>query len=322
MRKQRDNSDICVRTEQINLHRYSKIGILMFCVCLICSYVGMFTPVTVKAQGKLGFAGKIMEADIVAEKDVTVEEFYVYDRADLLSEEEEMDINEQILSVIETTGWNVAAVTIDNAQGLSSAKYADTFYDEWAGIDTDGFLVLIDMDNREIYISTSGIAIRYLYDTRIENILDEGYYYISDGEYADCLGAMISTAEYYYYEGIPEDQYNYNVETGAVSEYRVLTWMEVVPVLLLAAFVGVGIYWGVSKRYSIKGGSYDYPLMKYGRVNLVSKEDHFIRKNITHQRIPKNPDNGGPRSNGGGGGHRSSVHSSGGGSHGGGGRKF
>ena len=40
---------------------------------------------------------------------------------------------------------------------------------------TDGLALLIDMDNREITVSTSGIAIRYLTDERIENILDAGY---------------------------------------------------------------------------------------------------------------------------------------------------
>lgn len=328
MRKKRENMESCVKTDQmisVRSIRMKSLNLKVWiqCICiayLVFAYLG--TPLFVNAQGNLPLSEQKIYFESVEDENIVVEESCVYtvnDEAGLLSEDEVSELEQQVISLVEKTGWNVGAFTIDDAQGLSTLQYADTCYNEWAGVDTDGFLVLIDMDNREIYISTSGIAIRYLYDTRIEDILDEGYYYISNGEYADCLEAMIRTAEHYYEEGIPEDQYNYDVETGAVSEYRVLTWMEAVPVLLVAAFSGIGIYWGVSKSYSVKGSiSDDYPLTKYGSVDLIAKEDHFIRKNITHQRIQKNTSSGGTS----GGGHRSSVHRSGGGSHGGGGRKF
>lgn len=253
---------------------------------------------------------------------VNAEVYFVYDEADLLSDTEEEALDNRIYALMEETGWNIYAVTIDDAQGFSAAAFADALYEDWAGIDTDGFLVLIDMDNREIYLSTSGIAIRYLYDERVERVLDAGYSYVSDGEYASCLSEMISSVEYYYGEGIPEDQYNYDVETGAVSEYYVLTWMEAVPVLLLAALVGFGIYKGITRSYVLNGTDYEYPYTKYGNVNLTKHVDHFLRQSVVHQRIQTNTNSGGaPRS--GGSSHRSSTHrSSGGGRHGGGGRKF
>ena len=322
----RKNIESCVKTDQIVSTRGVKtkscsLQIWIWCVCtayLVFAYLG--TPFFVNAQGNL----PLEKIHFASEEDenITVRESGIYtvtDEAGLLSDDEVVQLEEQIIAFVEKTGWNIGAVTIGDALGLSTAQYADSCYNEWAGVDTDGFLVLIDMDNREIYISTSGIAIRYLYDTRIEDILDEGYYYISNSEYANCLEAMIRTAEHYYEEGIPQDQHNYDVETGAISEYRVLTLTEIVLSLVIAALAGFGIYFGVSKSYSLKGDKYDYPIAKYGRVNLISKEDHFIRKHITQQRIQKDTDNDSGSS---GGGHRSSVHSSGGGSHGGGGRKF
>jgi len=250
---------------------------------------------------------------------VNAEVYYVYDEADLLSDSEEEALDNQIYELIEETGWNIYAVTIDDAQGFSTAAFADALYEDWAGIDTDGCLVLIDMDNREIYLSTSGIAIRYLYDERVESILDTGFSYVSDGEYASCLSEMISSAEYYYGEGIPEDQYNYDVETGAISEYYVLTGGEIVVVLLLAVLVGFGIYKGISKSYKLNGTDYEYPYTKYGNVNLTKQTDQFLRQSVVHQRIQTNTNSG----SGSGSNHRSSTHrSSGGGTHGGGGRKF
>jgi len=248
-----------------------------------------------------------------------ISESHVYDYAGLLSVDEISALDEQIDSMVKKTDWDIFAVTTYDAEGKSSMAYADDFYDERTAEDSDGILVLIDMDNREIYASTYGKAIRYLTDMRIERILDDGFYYVSDGEYASCLSAMLEGAEYYYDAGIQEDQYNYDIETGAVSEYRSLTWMEVVPVFLLAIGVGIAIYAIVVKSYSMKGGRYDYPYMKYGKLDLIEHEDHFIRQNITHQRIQTNSGGGSSRSSSG----RSSTHrSSSGRSHGGGGRKF
>ncbi|MBQ8280494.1 MAG: TPM domain-containing protein [Roseburia sp.] len=255
------------------------------------------------------------------ESEVTdVVESYVYDYAGLLSTDEIAALESQIATMKEKTGWDVFAVTTNDAEGKSAMAYADDFYDEQTTEDSDGILVLIDMDNREIYISTGGEAIRYLTDARIERVLDDGFYYVSNGEYASCLSAMLSTAEYYYDAGIQESQYNYDVETGAVSEYRTLTWMEVIPVLLLAIGVGLAIYFMVVKSYSLKGGRYDYPYMKYGKLDLTAHEDHFIREHTTHHRIQTSSSSGGSHRSSGG---RSSVHrSSSGHSHGGGGRRF
>lgn len=249
-------------------------------------------------------------------------EGYVYDYAGLLSYDEISELEEQIVDMREKTDWDIFAVTIYDAEGKSSMAYADDFYDERTTDDSDGILVLIDMDNREIYISTCGKAIRYLEDTRTERILDEGYYYVSDGEYASCLSAMLSSAEYFYDSGISQNQYNEDIEVGSISVYRTLAWMEVIPVLLLAVGVGLAIYFIVVKSYSMKGGRYDYPYMKYGKIELISQEDRFIRQNVTHYRIQTNSGSGhgtGGRGSSG----RSSVHrSSSGRSHGGGGRKF
>ena len=243
----------------------------------------------------------------------------VYDEAGLLSEEEHVELLEQVNALREKTGWDIFAVTTSNANGKSSRDYADDLYDAQTDVDSDGVLVLIDMDNREICISTAGEAIRYLEDERIENILDDAYYYVSDGDYADCLSEMLSGVEYYYEQGIHEDQYNEDVETGDISEYRTLTGMEVITVLFLAVGVGWIIYTMVVKSYSMKGNRYDYPYMKYSKVDVVKQEDRFIRQYVTHQRIQTNSGgrSGGQSSN------KSSTHtSSSGRSHGGGGRKF
>ena len=299
-----------------------KIWKKMVTAILLCML--LVVPVTVGATENAISDTEVVATEITiteAEKSdaVNAAEGYVYDYAGLMSGEEITELEIQIADMKEKTGWDIFAVTTDYAEGKSAIAYADDFYDERTAEDSDGILVLIDMDNREIYVSTCGEAIRYLTDARIERILDDGFYYVSNGAYASCLSAMLDKAEVYYDTGIQQNQYNYDVETGAVSEYRVLTWMEVVPVFFLAAIVGFAIFFGVKKSYSMKGGRYEYPYMKYGKLDLTTHQDQFLRTHTTHHRIQTSSSGSGGRSSGG----RSSTHrSSSGRSHGGGGRRF
>lgn len=240
----------------------------------------------------------------------------VYDDAGLLTEGEITLLNESIAKLQDASGWNVYAVTTDDAQGKSAVAYADDFFDTHSTEQEDGVVALIDMDNREIYLSTGGEAIRYLTDDRIDAVLDDAYDYISDEEYGSCLEAMVIGVDSYYNQGIPAGQYNYNEETGEISRYRSITVMEAGIALLVAVAAGVAVILIIIGKYQLHFGTYKYPFHDFGEVNLKVSEDRFVNQTVTQRRIPKET-----TSSGGGG--RSSVHtSSGGHSHGGGGRSF
>ena len=243
----------------------------------------------------------------------------VYDGASLLTDQEISSLNEKITTLQQASGWNIYAVTTDHAEGKSARAYADDFFDAHSPEQEDGVALLIDMDNREIYISTCGEAIRYLTDTRVDAILDDAYGYVSEGDYAGCLNAMVDGVSAYYERGINKGQYNYDTQTGKVSVYRSLTPAEILVAVLLALAVG-GIFFGVTVgKYRLKFGTWQYPFRDYGEVNLRVRDDRFVNKFVTHRRIPRQTSGGGS----GGGGSRSSTHrSSSGRSHGGSGRKF
>ncbi len=243
----------------------------------------------------------------------------VYDDGELLSETELASLRESIDALAETTGWNIYALTTEDAGGKTSQAYADDFYDE-AAPDTDGIALLIDMDNREITISTSGIAIRYLTDERIERVLDAGYDYVSDGEYYDCLDAMLEKVSFYYNAGIPDGQYNYDTETGAISRYYSLSAMEVVAAIVAGVAVAAIVFLCIVAKYRLKFGSYKYDFRENGYLKLTEKEDVFVNQHVIHRHIQRenSSSSGGSNSSG-----RSSTHtSSGGHTHGGGSRKF
>ena len=243
----------------------------------------------------------------------------VYDDAGLLTDSERQALDEKITSLSEETGWNIYAVTTEDARGKTAMAYADDFFDEHSPDQEDGVALLIDMDNREIVLSTCGIAIRYLTDARIDAILDDAYNDVSAGDYADCLNTMLDGVARYYDAGIPSGQYNYDTETGRVSVYRSIEPMELVIAIILAVGSGVSVYLFVAARYRLKFETYHYPSRENSDVSLKVREDRFINQTTTHRRIQT-------ETSGGGGGHssgRSSTHtSSSGRSHGGGSRRF
>lgn len=245
----------------------------------------------------------------------------VYDAAGLLTESEAEALNRQLTELQEHSGWTVYAVTTADAGGKSATAYADDFFDAHAETTADGVAVLIDMDNREITISTRGEAIRYLTDSRVERILDSAYEEVSAEAYGACFAAMVAGVADAYDAGIESAQYNYDTQTGAVSRYRRITLGEALTAVILAFAAAAAVYGTVAGRYRLRFGTYRYDFRENGRVDLRIKEDRFVNELTTHRRIPR--ETGSTHSGSGGSSGRSSTHrSSSGRSHGGGSRKF
>ena len=265
-------------------------------------------------------------AGVFAVMEVSAETVYVYDHADLLTIEEEEELQSYAEVMNDIWKMNFLVITTDDAEGKSSMEYADDFYDAQFPEESeiDGVAYLIDMDHREIYLSTSGLAIRYLTDERIDIILDAAFECVADGDYYGTFKAFFDESERFFYEGIPEDQYNYDVNTGEADYYQEpmkLTFGEFLFAFAAALIPAVLTVVFIKAKYQLKFEDFHYNAYTDSEVQLSVKSDRLVNKFITHRRIPQNNhSSGGSR---GGGGSRSSVHtSSSGRSHGGGGRSF
>lgn len=243
------------------------------------------------------------------------------DQAGLLQGTETEELKARIAGLEEETGWDIMAVTTEDARGMEAIPYGEQWLDEYL-TGEDGILCLIDMDNREIALCSTGEARYYVSDDRREQIFDDAYPKVSNEEYAAALAVMLDGVETYYRSGVPKDSHLYDEDTGEVMKYgdthRELTLTEILAALaaaLAAGGVTVGI---IISSYRLKFGGYKYPIEKNGTVNLNKKEDVFVNQIVTHRHIPKN--DGGGKSGGSG---RSTVHTgSGGRSYGSGSRKF
>lgn len=232
----------------------------------------------------------------------------IYDDAALLTPEEIETLESELDAAGEKTGWNILMLTTDDTNGKTTQEYGDDFFDAIAE-NGDGVALLIDMDNREIYVSTGGIAIQYLTDARIDTIVNDGYEPISNGEYEQCLSVMLKDVLAYYDEGIPSNQYEYEEtdEDITSAEY-------VVTSVILALIPGAIVFLVLVLFCKLRNHKYTYDAHESGTVNIKKHSDVLVNTVVTHRHIEekKAEDSG-----------RSTVHTSSSGvKHGGGGKKF
>lgn len=258
----------------------------------------------------------------------------VFDDAGLLTESEKESLEAQVTKMRDSMKMDVVLVTTADTGGRSARQYADDFYD--AGgfgtrSDHSGVLFLIDMDNREIYVSTSGTMIRFLTDDRVEMMLDHAYTDVADEDYMGAMRQLLTDTGEYFQKGIPGGQYNYDTETGAISVHRSIRWYEALLAFAVAAFCGGGACLNVKREYAMKqerGRAAGFNLAYRANANFTfqDQKDVLVNSFVTQRMLPRHT--GGGRGGGmgggfGGGAGRSSTHtSSAGRTHGGGGRKF
>jgi uncharacterized protein len=231
----------------------------------------------------------------------------INDTANLLTDAQEQELEQIQQKLADKTGWNIIVVVSDGYGSKSAMAFTDDLYDETFGINTDGIAFLYDMNDR--YLSTSGIAINYLNDSRIEQILDDVDKYYYDKKDYEALKALYSDIEYYYDQGIRSDNYVYE---GTYSGEEAISTKVATQVFIgfvagvIAALIGVSI---VIRRYKFHQVPSANSYLNRGTVNFYRRSDMFIREFTTRTRISSDS----------GGGGSSTHHSSGGGSHGGGG---
>ncbi len=257
----------------------------------------------------------------------------IFDEAQLFSESEEAKIMVAIGQLQERTNMDYVIVTSDEPhEGADQQQIADAFYDNEKfgfGLDEEnsGVLIYIDMYERQVYLSTTGVMIDVITDERLERVLDVIAPKLTSRQYAaGALAALEKIGQYFKANGdpdIPEGQFRYDVVTGQIltARHKALTSGEILLAAAVGAAVALIVGLCIRRSYKLKGSTYSYNYRNNSEMNLTQDRDEFLRTTTT--RVPKAENNGGGGSGGGFGGGGSGVHSGGGGvSHGGGGRGF
>ncbi len=218
------------------------------------------------------------------------------DGADLLTPSEEAELRAMLDEVSEQYQTDVVIVTTNTTDGKSPMAYADDYYD-FNGYASDGVLLLISMEDRDWWISTTGLAIRAFRDSTIDSIGDLMLNDLSNGWYADAFETFVKQCAYYLdgeINGFSFD-FGYNLIVALI-------------IGLVAALIVTLIMRGQLKSVRRQAAASNY--VKANSLKLTQSHELFLYRHVT--RVRKASSSSG-----------SSTHSSSSGrSHGGGGGKF
>ena len=244
----------------------------------------------------------------------------IYDFADLYTDYEEEQLYASVMKYIESYKLDMVILTIDKNNKKDAQTYAEEFYIyNYFGFEDakrSGCIFIIDMDNREYYLATSGSVIKYLDDERVDNILDEASTYIRDGKYYAATDNAIKLIQEYG-KTVPSSNTHVIIDDNGYVKLEKspnIFISFIVSVIVAIIFVSINI----SKHKGIVLATNANQYMNRANEDKVV-EDKLISSVTTTRVVPKDdPPSGGGHMVGG-----SSVHIGGGGhTFGGGGRHF
>ena len=240
------------------------------------------------------------------------EELKVFDYANLFTEGEIIRLNDEANLLSNDYNIDIVIVTTEDAESKTTREFADDYYD-YNGFSDDGILFLIDMDNREAYISTKGLGIKYLTDYRIESIIKGVLKELGNGNFYDAAKVFLDDVEEYLQVGIPSNQYSEDENYKAENK---LTFTEIIISLVVGLIAALIFIFSTKSKYKMKNINKPMNFRSNSIVNMVTNQDRLIDTFVSRRTIKRDNHRGGDSG-------RSTTHTSSSGSkHGGGGGKF
>lgn len=236
----------------------------------------------------------------------------VVDNASLLADDEKQALANKLNEISERQQLDIVVVTVNTLEGKTPQEYADDYYDYNGygfGENNDGCLLLISLEERDWYISTTGYGITAFTDAGIEYIGKQLVDDMGDGKWSKAFTRFADLADDFVTQaksGTPYDTGNLPKNVKSIIKSILVS----LAIGLIAAFFLTKI---ISKKYTKavrqKADAKDY--LVNGSLQLTGSYESFSHTSVSRTPIQKESSSG------------SSTHtSSSGTTHGGGGGKF
>lgn len=228
------------------------------------------------------------------------------DNAGLLSADQAAALDTKLQEISTRQGVDIVIVTVDSTDGAEPMDFADDWFD-YNDYREDGILLLVSMEDRDWYVSTTGYGITAVTDAGLDYISDQFVPQLAEENYAEAFTAFAGLCDSFLTQaktGDPYDSHNLPKEP--------FNFVFSLAVSLAIGFVVALIYTGSMKRelitvrQQVKADDYVTP----GSLQLTGSRDLFLYTQLTKTERAQSSSG-------------SSTHtSSSGTSHGGGGGKF
>lgn len=210
----------------------------------------------------------------------------LYDYEDILTDEEEEELEDLLSEISEDQEFAVAIVTSEDFDGYYAEDYADDFYgynNLGYGDENDGILLAISDSEGEAHITTTGYGLTAFTDagqdyiiSQISNDLSDGEYYDAFTNFAQLCDDFVSQAK----DGEPYD--SGNLPRGP---YSMVYLLISIAIGIVIAFIVVSVMKGQLKTVVRKTNAHDY--MRAGSLQINDSRDIFLYRNVIRKHKPK-----------------------------------
>ena len=227
---------------------------------------------------------------IVAQAQSTNQKQFIYDYADVLTAEEEKELEAVASLLSEERNTAFIIVTTNGTDGRSIEKYMGDFYDDQApGYDKphgNTAMLTIDFEERDVYLSGFKLAEKYLDYDRLETIREDITPDLSDGYYYDAFSHFLYAA--HEYMGYSPDEVNPN---SIFFQW----WFQLAVSVVVA---GIVLFIMISRSGGVvtaNGSTY----IDNTQSGVIGRRDNYIRTAVTKERKSDDSNSGGGTTSGG-----------------------
>jgi len=206
----------------------------------------------------------------------------VADGAALLYDYERSVLENKLAEISDRYEVDVVIVTTDSLGAKSAAAFADDYYDH-NGFRPDGILLLVAIQEREWFISTTGSCIDAVNDDGIAYIEDEFLWYLSDGAYYEAFRTFAGCCDELLARAASGDPYEHE-EDFPFLIYALLS----LGVGLISAWMATAVMKGKLKSIRPQHAADDY--VRRDSMQLSQQADLYLYSRVT--RVAKPKDNG------------------------------
>ena len=200
-----------------------------------------------------------------------VEEDFLLDEADLLTDTEESELIQKLTDISHARDAQIVVVTLASMDGGDIDEFVDYLYDSMGfgyGENHDGVLLLVCMDPREYRIVSNGYAGVAIGPDQIDTLCDVVEFYLSEGSYATAFTLFANECEGYL-------EYHQAGSPFNVGKNLAISLVIGIIAGLIVAFVMKGQLKSVRKQDSAR------VYVKQGSMRLDYKRDIFLYRNVT-----------------------------------------
>ncbi len=226
------------------------------------------------------------------------------DQADLLAPSAESSVLAVLDEISDRQQLDVVVVTTATLDGKTPMAYADDFYDENGygfGSGRDGVLLLVSMEDRDWWITTSGYGITVFTDAGMDYMSEQFLPALGEGSYEEAFTCFARLCDQF----ITQARTGAPYDIGALPKAPFSVGYALGRALLIGLFAAVIIT--LAMRYSMKSVRFEPAAAAYvkrGSMQVTESRDLFLYAH-TDKRVRQK------ESSGSGGGSRTHTSSSG-----------